>query len=75
MSLCPAPIFSSYSFLCWQSHLLNQENGYFSNLNSDHHNQPLTAPATIPLMICLLNAKYRTTIGAIVISIAAICFG
>ena len=24
---------------------------------------------------CLLNAKYRTTIGAIVSSIAAICFG
>ena len=37
--------------------------------------QPLTAPATIPLMICLLNAKYRTTIGAMVSSIAAICFG
>lgn len=36
---------------------------------------PFTAPATIPFMICLLNTKYRTTIGAIVVSIADMIFG
>ncbi len=37
--------------------------------------QPLTAPATMPLMIWLLKAKYSTTIGLMVISIAVIWSG
>ena len=36
---------------------------------------PLTAPATMPLMIWLLKQKYSTTIGLMVISIAVICSG
>ena len=37
--------------------------------------QPFTAPATIPLMIWPLKAKYMTTMGAMVMSMAAICLG
>ena len=37
--------------------------------------QPFTAPATIPLIIWLLKAKYRTTMGLMVISMAVICSG
>ena len=36
---------------------------------------PLTAPATMPLMMCLLNMKYSTTMGDMVSSMAAICLG
>lgn len=38
-------------------------------------NQPLTAPVTMPSMIFLENAKYRTTIGSMVISMPAMIFG
>ncbi len=36
---------------------------------------PFTAPATMPLMIWPLKAKYMITMGAMVISMAAICLG
>ena len=37
--------------------------------------QPFTAPATMPLMIWLEKAKYSTTMGLMVISMAVICSG